>query len=106
MGKGTRSGANQNQTSSNIAGIWQGVLKVGTVELRLVVKLEAQPDGKLTGTMDSPDQGATGIPISEVSLQDNRVRLVVQAVMGLYEGTLSEDGKKMTGEWRQGGITL
>ncbi len=96
----------EEQTSPNIVGIWQGTLKAGTVELRLVVKIEAQPDGKLTGSMDSPDQGAKGIPISEVSVQDGRVRLVVQAVMGLFEGTLSEDGKKITGEWKQSGITL
>lgn len=94
------------QVSQTIAGMWQGTLKVGTVELRIVANIEAHPNGKLTGTIDSPDQGVSGIPISEVTVQEGRVRLVLQAVMASYEATLSEDGKRISGEWKQGGVAL
>lgn len=98
--------ATGSQSRTEMVGVWQGVLKVGATELRMVVQIQTRADGSLTGTVDSPDQGATGIPISEVIFEDGRVRLVVQAVMGLFEGKLSEDGKQIVGEWRQSGVTF
>src|SRR5262249_37388945 len=43
--------------------IWEGKLKVGGGELRLVFHLFKQKDGGYAGTMDSPDQGAKGIAL-------------------------------------------
>src|SRR5271165_2317991 len=45
---------------SDIDGAWEGTLDVGQ-KLRLVVHLTTTKDG-LAGTLDSPDQGAAGIP--------------------------------------------
>ena len=47
--------------TEDIEGIWMGTLKVSVVELRIVFKINANADGTLAATMDSPDQGAENI---------------------------------------------
>ena len=90
-----------------LQGPWLGTLKVPpATELRVVFNITAHPDGSFTGTLDSPDQGATGIAISRISLEQRRVVVEVGAIGGRYEGTLSEDGSTIDGKWVQGGAAL
>ena len=99
--------AQQQDTSEiSIEGIWEGKLKVPGTELRIVFKISKNPDGTLTATLDSPDQGATDIPVEEVIFEDNILRLNVKAVRGIYEGKVSEDFLVIEGEWKQSGQTL
>ncbi len=85
------------------AGFWQGVIKVGAIELRVVLNVTAGTDGSLTATLDSPDQGAKGIPVDEVSVKDKEVKLELKKIKASFEGKLSDDGKEMAGTWTQGG---
>ena len=62
----------------------------------------AERGGRLTGTMDSPDQGATGIRIDEARAAGGSLRLRVGGVKGSYTGKTSKDGHSVTGTWRQG----
>ncbi len=86
-------------------GKWEGKLETPAGTLRLVFNL-SNKDGAGTGTIDSLDQGAMGIPISLISASENSIKIGVQVVSGEYGGKLSEDGKTLTGEWSQGGGTL
>jgi pimeloyl-ACP methyl ester carboxylesterase len=56
--------------------------------------------------MDSPDQGATGIPVEEVIFKDNTLRLEVKSAGGVFEGKISEDFLVIEGEWKQSGQTF
>lgn len=99
--------AQQQDTSEiSIEGIWEGKLKVPGIELTIVFKISENPDGTLTATMDSPDQGATGIPVEEVIFIDNTLRLEVKSAGGVFEGKVSEDFLVIEGEWKQSGQTL
>jgi pimeloyl-ACP methyl ester carboxylesterase len=89
-----------------LAGTWLGTMKVSVTELRLVFNIKANPDGSLTATVDSPDQGATGLPVSRMSLEQGRVTLELDKLRARYEGTLSEDGTAIDGKWMQSGISL
>lgn len=89
-----------------IEGFWQGTLHAGAVPLRLVFKIRKTPEGSLTGTLDSIDQGAKDIPLSDIRLKDGTVRVQVNAVFGVYEAKLARDGAQMTGQWKQGGASL
>ncbi|MEA2087125.1 MAG: alpha/beta fold hydrolase [Candidatus Caldatribacteriota bacterium] len=93
----------QNNSEISIEGIWEGKLKVPGIELRIVFKISKNQDGTLTATLDSPDQGVTGIPVEEVIFKDNTLRLNVKSVGGVYEGKVSEDFLVIEGEWRQSG---
>ncbi len=86
-----------------LAGFWQGALSVGGVELRLLLKLKQGDDGSITGTMDSVDQGAKGIPISSVTQTEGRVRVAVDKIGGVFEGRLNKTQSEIKGQWKQGG---
>ena len=96
--------AQQQVTSEiNIEGIREGKLKVPGAELRIVFNISKNPDGILTATLDSPDQGATGIPVEEVVFKDNTLRLEVKSVGAVFEGKVSEDFLVIEGELKQSG---
>ncbi len=88
--------------AKDLAGTWQGALSVGGTRLRLVLILKKEVDGTYSGTMDSIDQQAMGIPISKASYLDGKVRIEVDSVKGHYEGLMSADGSAITGTWTQG----
>lgn len=89
--------------TARFVGDWVGTLAVGGTELRVVFRLQTDADGGLTGTMDSPDQGATGIPIGTVLVDQDTLRLEVPSIAGRYAGVLSDSAEAMTGQWVQGG---
>jgi pimeloyl-ACP methyl ester carboxylesterase len=102
----TQSAASQATAQANVEGEWQGTLEIaGVGKLRLVVKLKRQA-GRLTGALDSPDQGATDLPLSDVTYADRVLRFVLQIpeAPGVYEGALGGDGAEITGYWNQGGV--
>src|SRR5262245_48450794 len=86
--------------------IFEGTLKVGGIEIRLVFHLFKQTDGTYLGTMDSPDQGAKDIPLDEVSVKDDDVRLELKRAKMVYEGKRDKDGKEIAGNLQQGGQTF
>lgn len=87
---------------SPLDGDWNGVLRAGGVSLRLTFHFRSASGGGLTGTLDSLDQEAMAIPCADVRLEAKRVSLEVPSVHGSYEGTLEEDGEKISGQWAQG----
>src|SRR5271165_695440 len=88
--------------AQDITGDWQGTLSVGAAELHLVLHIAKGPDGALKATLDSIDQNANGIPVSSITLKDAKLNLGVDAVHGTYDGTVSPDGKTISGTWSQG----
>jgi len=86
-----------------IEGIWQGALKVSGIELRIVFKISQGPEGILTASMDSPDQGAKDIPVDEVIFENGNLRLEIKSAMGIFEGKLKDDNLSIEGEWKQSG---
>ena len=87
------------QTASPaVAGDYAGVLG----PLHLVLHLQRDTAGKLSGSLDSLDQGALGIPCSDFVLSGAQFSFNVPAVSGTYSGTVSADGKTITGTWDQG----
>jgi pimeloyl-ACP methyl ester carboxylesterase len=91
--------------STGITGNWLGSLDTGAFKLRLLVKIAGQP-AALTGTMDSLDQGATGIVISTLTLTGDTVHFEVPSIHGSYDGKRSTDGTKIVGTWTQGAGSL
>jgi fermentation-respiration switch protein FrsA (DUF1100 family) len=89
-----------------LAGSWQGSIKVGGFELRIVLNVTAKEDGALLATLDSPDQGAKGIPVDDVSARDKDVKVGLKTIKASFEGKLSDDGKELAGTWKQGGSDL
>lgn len=85
-----------------VLGTWSGSLDAGGAELRIVFHIKEEDEG-LTATMDSPDQGVTGIPVSDVTVAGDSVALAVARIGGTYEGTLASSEATIKGTWTQGG---
>ena len=86
----------------SVAGDWAGTLTAGPAQLRLVLHITAAKDGTLTGTLDSLDQGAIGIPVSSIELRGSQLTLGLPAVSGTYAGTVNKDSSEIGGTWSQG----
>ena len=92
----------QATAAPSAVGEWLGTLRASGVELRLGLSVRANPDGTLSSDLDSYDQGAMNIP-ADTTVQTGAVlRVVILRAAGGYEGTISADGQRMTGTWRQG----
>lgn len=87
-------------------GNWHGVLKVGPAEVRLIFRVTKDKDGNLKATLDSPDQGAKGIPLDSVTREGRDVKFESKAAKAVYEGQLSEDGLSIAGKWKQAGVSF
>lgn len=86
-----------------IEGYWLGTLNLGAIELRLGFKLETK-DGKLTGTLDSIDQGARDIPFESADFADGTLTLKAPKLKLTYTGKL--DGDTVKGDFEQGPLKL
>ena len=85
-------------------GSWEGKLDApGGGQLTVVFHVTRGEDGDLTGSFDSPDQGATGIPLSSVTFDDGTLTMVVSGIPGppSFSGTLSADGTVLSGAFVQ-----
>ncbi len=89
------------RAGSDLQGYWTGVLKPGNNTLRLALKVAEREDGQFLAELDSPDQGVTGIVVTQVEYEKPLVRFEVGAVAGNFDGELSGDGKTIAGEWSQ-----
>ncbi len=86
------------QAKPEIAGDYSGIL--GPLHLKL--HITATPDGSLSGTLDSPDQGAVGIPCSDFQYDGATLSFAVPAVHGTWKGTVADSGRSLGGTWSQG----
>jgi uncharacterized protein (TIGR03435 family) len=98
------------QNFQNITGNWQGTLKVngpnGSVDLRIVMKISRGDNESLKGVFYSIDQDPTPVNTTSVTLKGSAVKILITALNGTFEGTLSGDGKTIGGRWTQGGPAL
>lgn len=86
--------------AQDITGQWSGVLKVQGTQLRVVFNV-TQTENGFNSTMDSPDQGAKGIPVTNTIFENTRIKFEVTNARIVYDGKLSED--KIIGTFKQGG---
>ena len=84
----------------SFTGVWKG--KIEAFNLTVVMNI-SEKEGKLSATMDSPDQGVKGIVCDQVSVSGNNITVSITAAGANYIGTLSEDNKTITGKFNQGG---
>lgn len=90
--------------TTRLPGYWRGQLQVpGAGTLTIGLNITRADDGKLSATLDSPDQGARDIPIASITLTGQTLRVNVARIGGVYEATLQADKDVLVGEWRQGG---
>jgi uncharacterized protein (TIGR03435 family) len=97
----------QAQTAApDVSGTWQGTLATPGNGLRTVVKISKADAGGAGGggwkaALYSIDQGGQPIPVTSVSLQGTTFKFTIAPLDLVYAGTLSADGKTITGKSTQ-----
>ena len=91
--------------AQDISGDWQGTLKVGPQELRVILQIAKSDNGiwraALLSIDQSPDRGA-GIPADSVSVDGSSIKFAIAQIRGSFVGKLSADATSMSGTWTQG----
>lgn len=90
-------------SAQDISGEWSGTLQLPMGKLRLVFHLSPKDKG-YTATMDSPDQGAKGIPVTRVTFEPPVLTLEVAALQVTYKGT--QEKGQIKGTFTQSGVSF
>lgn len=90
-----------NLSAQDITGSWKGVLKVQSIEIPVVFNVSKAND-LYTSTMDSPSQGAMGLPTDKTIFENNVLKIEMSKLGIFYEGTFEVDSIK--GVFTQGGL--
>jgi hypothetical protein len=94
------------KAASAIEGDWQGTLRAGKSELHLIVHISRDSHGFLTATLDSPDEGAMGIPVNDITFENAKLTFSSDNISANYEGQANSDLSSISGSWAQAGNTL
>jgi len=92
----------------DIVGTWQGTLHVAAaadhpeINLRIVNKITKDDKGDLKVLDYSIDQGGQAMAATKASFANGVFKYAIEGIGGAYEGTMSADGKTLTGTWTQG----
>jgi hypothetical protein len=84
-------------------GHWTGSVEVPNMTLAMEVDLDKVPNGWI-GSISIPAQNASGIPLDAITFTNGKCTFLIKGVPGdpTFTGTLSADGKTMTGDLTQG----
>jgi len=74
--------------------------------MRVLVHVWQDKDGRLTGTVDSVDEDASGIAISAIRREKGTVHFEIASLGGVYDGKLDGDESTITGTWKQRDASL
>jgi len=91
-------------TAQDIDGQWMGILKIQGMELDLYFNI-SKKENDYSATLDVPKQGAKGIPVTAVELEDSTLNISVGALGMTYFGILKNDSL-VKGEFKQMGTLL
>lgn len=91
--------------TTRLNGSWQGKLSINPeMALRLVINIVDSDGQNPVVTMDSPDQGAFGIPMIVNYISSDSLSVKVKQLMLKYNGKIVEDS--ISGEFSQGNLSL
>src|SRR5208283_5252035 len=88
---------------SDIDGAWLGTVEISGFKLRVVFHILG-----LTATMDSPDQGVSGVQATGVTRNGPSLKIELKQKSAAYEGTISPDLATIDGTytWSAGHLPL
>ncbi len=88
--------------TAGIEGSWEGALQTPGGNLRIRLRITRGADGALAAKMDSPDQGATGIPVSSITFAAGDLKWDLKMASASFAGKLNADASEIAGKLTQG----
>lgn len=87
--------------AQEIVGQWSGVLQLPGTDLHVVFHVAKNDQGGYTSTMDSPDQGVNGIPVTTTTFVESVITFELTPMRIVYKGTIEKE--EIFGTFTQGG---
>jgi hypothetical protein len=86
------------------SGHWVGSIEAGP-GIEVEIDLASKSADVWYGTISIPSQGTRGVPLSALSVKGSAVSFAIKGAPGdpQYSGTVSQDGKTISGTFMQGG---
>lgn len=84
---------------------WSGAIIVGTNKLNIGFAIKISTDGKHTGTMDVPDQGAKNIPVEITKNDSDSLCISIATLRANYKGR-KVSPESIEGRFTQNGMAL
>ena len=84
---------------------WAGVIMLGTQKLNIGFKVKTSKDGKYTGTMDVPAQGAKNIHVEIMKNDGDSLCISITALRAAYKGRKASP-ESIEGRFTQNGMTF
>ena len=89
---------------NSIGGHWEGTVTRQGKEWRIWLDIDADQN-RLKGTIDVPDYGLYGVPLTEIKLTDSEVHLERVDRSGKVSFAGNVEGARMTGQWEGLGVS-
>ena len=87
-------------------GIWQGSVTIQSIQLRIVFHVGVDSSGMLKSTMDSPDQGAKGIPVKATIAKQESLIFEMPDILLRFAGARQTGDSLIVGKLNQGGMSF
>ena len=94
------------EAPKDIGGAWRGVLIAGPNLLRVVVRVTAGADGKLSGEFVSIDQSPRGFPLADVKAAGGSFSFALPQIAASFQGQWDAGRGAWVGAWKQGPASL
>lgn len=92
--------------AQELSGSWKGELNIQGQKLPLIFNFKTSDNGEISGTIDSPLQGAKDIKISSITLTDNLITVNSKVIMATYKGEVDFSANSIKGTFYQAGMEL
>ena len=85
---------------NGVDGRWEGKLTIGQAALTVVFRFHTDAAGT-QAVLDSPDQGASDIPVTALARNGDQLTVTIGSIGATYTGKLGADAKTLSGSWSQ-----
>jgi hypothetical protein len=86
--------------AQDVSGEWHGSVEItNDAPLRLALHIA----NRTTATVDSADEGVAALPVDSSEVNGAALKFEIKGIAGVYQGTISPDGSRITGTWSQDG---
>ena len=94
--------------ASDPSGHWEGSIQSSIGQLNFEIDLARNRTGEFTGAVNQPLEHLTGLPLANIVVDGKSVRFQVKGTPGerAFKGTISDDGKSISGDYSQSGFSV
>ena len=90
----------------SLAGYWNGKIKAGSMSFTFSIRLWID-DGSLRGSLDSPEQDLKNIPVDEIIINNDSIKLNIKAIQRKYHAAIDRKNYVMHGIYiREGQVNF